>query len=68
MNFLRTRVRKKFTSSAHEDRDDAPDEQSGAEPGGHVELWTIPDGSHFPSVSGAFAEHVVDYLLDHPKP
>ena len=41
---------------------------SGCEPGGHVELWTIPDGSHFPSVSGAFAEHVVDYLLDHPKP
>jgi polyhydroxybutyrate depolymerase len=41
---------------------------SGCEPGGHVELWTIPDGSHVPSVSGAFAEQLVDFLLDHPKP
>jgi polyhydroxybutyrate depolymerase len=41
---------------------------SGCEPGGHVELWTIPDGGHVPSVSGAFAERVVDFLLDHPKP
>jgi polyhydroxybutyrate depolymerase len=41
---------------------------SGCEPGGDVELWTIPEGGHIPSVSGAFAERVVDFLLDHPKP
>jgi polyhydroxybutyrate depolymerase len=41
---------------------------TGCEPGGHVELWTIPDGSHVPSVSGAFADEVVGFLLDHPKP
>jgi polyhydroxybutyrate depolymerase len=41
---------------------------TGCEPGGHVELWTIPDGGHVPSLSGAFAEEVVDFLLDHPQP
>jgi polyhydroxybutyrate depolymerase len=38
------------------------------EPGGHVELWTIPDGGHFPNLAGAFAETLVDFLLAHPKP
>jgi polyhydroxybutyrate depolymerase len=41
---------------------------TGCEPGGHVELWTIPDGGHGPSVSLAFAEAVMDFLLAHPKP
>jgi polyhydroxybutyrate depolymerase len=41
---------------------------TGCEPGGHVELWTIPDGGHGPSISSAFAETVVDFLLDHSKP
>jgi polyhydroxybutyrate depolymerase len=40
---------------------------SGCEPGGHAELWSIPDGSHVPSLSGAFGETVIDFLLDHPK-
>jgi hypothetical protein len=40
---------------------------TGCEPGGHVELWTIPDGGHGPSIASAFAETVVDFLLDHPK-
>jgi polyhydroxybutyrate depolymerase len=33
-----------------------------------VELWTIEGGSHSPSLSPTFAEHVVDFLLAHPKP
>jgi polyhydroxybutyrate depolymerase len=41
---------------------------SGCEPGGAVELWTIPDGGHVPSVSGALADRIADFLLDHPKP
>jgi polyhydroxybutyrate depolymerase len=41
---------------------------TGCEPGGHVELWTIPDGGHVPSLSGAFGVEVLDFLLEHPKP
>lgn len=37
-------------------------------PGGHVELWSIPGGSHAPDLSPSFASEVIDFLLDHPKP
>jgi polyhydroxybutyrate depolymerase len=41
---------------------------SGCDPGGHVELWTIPDAGHFPELSLTFADSVVGFLLAHPKP
>ena len=41
---------------------------SHCDPGGHVELWTIPNGGHSPDLSGTFADTVVDFLLAHPKP
>jgi polyhydroxybutyrate depolymerase len=41
---------------------------NGCGPGGHVELWTIPGGSHVPNLSASFASAVIDFLLDHPKP
>jgi polyhydroxybutyrate depolymerase len=41
---------------------------SGCDPGGHVELWTIPGGGHVPDISTAFPEAVLDFLLAHPKP
>lgn len=41
---------------------------TGCDPGGHVELWTIPGGSHVPSLSDTFGEDVLDFLLAHPKP
>jgi polyhydroxybutyrate depolymerase len=37
-------------------------------PGGHVELWTIPGGSHVPNLSTSFAADVIDFLMAHPKP
>jgi polyhydroxybutyrate depolymerase len=40
----------------------------GCDPGGHVELWTIPRGSHVPNLSASFPSDVIDFLLDHPKP
>jgi polyhydroxybutyrate depolymerase len=36
--------------------------------GGNVELWTIEDGSHSPTLSSTFTEQVIDFLLAHPKP
>ena len=36
--------------------------------GGHVELWTIPNGAHSPELAAAFADEVLDLLLAHPKP
>ena len=44
------------------------DTASDCDPGGHVELWTIPNGGHGPDLSATFAELVVDFLLAHPKP
>lgn len=38
------------------------------DPGGHVELWTIPGGGHGPNLSSTFAMLVIDFLLAHPKP
>jgi polyhydroxybutyrate depolymerase len=40
----------------------------GCAAGGHVELWTIPGGSHVPNLSRSFPTDVIDFLLDHPKP
>ena len=33
-----------------------------------VQLWTIPDGGHMPTVWSSFADTVLGFLLDHPKP
>jgi len=38
------------------------------DPGGDVELWTIPNGGHSPDLSATFADSVLDFLLAHPKP
>lgn len=40
----------------------------GCEPGGAVELWTIASGAHSPAFSDSYAEQVVEWLFDHPKP
>jgi polyhydroxybutyrate depolymerase len=41
---------------------------AACDPGGHVELWTIPAGGHVPDLSSAFPGAVLDFLLAHPKP
>ena len=41
---------------------------TGCKPGGAVELWTIPGGSHVPTISSAFGAAVLDFLEAHPKP
>jgi polyhydroxybutyrate depolymerase len=41
---------------------------TGCKPGGAVELWTIPDGSHVPALSSAFGAAVLGFLEAHPKP
>lgn len=41
---------------------------SGCQPGGAVELWTIPGGGHVPTISSAFGGAVLDFLEAHPKP
>ena len=43
-------------------------EWSGCKSGATVQLWTIPDGSHVPAISPTFADSVMDFLVDHPKP
>ncbi len=35
--------------------------------GSTVQLWTIPNGHHGPSVTPAFADAVIQFLVDHPK-
>lgn len=40
----------------------------GCDPGGLAELWTIPEGSHVPSLSDTFSRQAIEWLLDHPKP
>jgi polyhydroxybutyrate depolymerase len=37
-------------------------------PGGAVELWTIPGGSHAPTISSSFPDAALDFLAAHPKP
>jgi polyhydroxybutyrate depolymerase len=41
---------------------------SGCRPGGAVELWTMMDGVHIPSLSMSFPEDVMDFFEAHPKP
>jgi polyhydroxybutyrate depolymerase len=43
-------------------------EWSGCKSGATVQLWTIPDGGHGPSISPSFADTALGFLLDHPKP
>lgn len=39
----------------------------GCNSGGSSELWTIDDGSHVPVISETFSQHIVEWLLAHPK-
>ena len=43
-------------------------EWSGCDAGATVQLWTIPNGSHGPELSPAFADALIGFLADHPKP
>jgi polyhydroxybutyrate depolymerase len=43
-------------------------EWSGCESEAAVQLWTIPFGSHAPTLSQAFPDAVMDFLVNHPKP
>ena len=43
-------------------------EWSGCTSGTTVQLWTIPNGAHSPSISPSFADTALGFLLDHPKP
>ena len=44
------------------------EEWSGCEGGSTVQLWTIPNASHSPALTPAFADAVIRFLDDHPKP
>ena len=44
------------------------EEWSGCESGATVQLWTIPRGRHDPALSPTFADSIMDFLVDHPKP
>ena len=39
----------------------------GCNSGGSSELWTIEEGSHVPVISETFSQHIVEWLLAHPK-
>jgi polyhydroxybutyrate depolymerase len=41
---------------------------SDCDPGGHAELWTVPDAPHIPAITTDFTAQVVEFLLAHPKP
>jgi polyhydroxybutyrate depolymerase len=43
------------------------EEWSGCDAGATVQLWTIPNGAHDPSITSAFAASVIRFLADHPK-
>ncbi len=43
-------------------------EWSGCEAGSTVQLWTIPNGNHVPALTPAFADAVIRFLVEHPKP
>lgn len=43
-------------------------EWSSCKSGAAVQLWTILGGGHEPVISGSFADSVMDFLVDHPKP
>ena len=40
---------------------------SGCAANAAVQLWTIPGGTHVPSLTPAFADALVQFLVDHPK-
>ena len=42
-------------------------EWPGCDAGATVQLWTIPDGRHDPSITSAFADSVIRFLGEHPK-
>jgi len=42
--------------------------ESGCQPGGAAELWTIEGGTHVPKLGLPFSQGIVDWLLAHPKP
>lgn len=39
----------------------------GCTSGATVQLWTIPDGGHAPTIASSFADTILAFLLDHPK-
>ncbi len=41
---------------------------TGCEPGGSSQLWTIPGGPHSPALTPEFGRLVVEFLLAHPRP
>jgi polyhydroxybutyrate depolymerase len=41
---------------------------TGCDPGGHVEVWTIPDGRHIPDLSTDVPVTVSEFLLAHSRP
>ena len=41
---------------------------SGCEAGSAVELWTIPMGGHAPDLAPGFADALITFLAEHPKP
>ncbi len=43
-------------------------EWPGCKSGATVQLWTIPKGGHAPTITASFADSVMDFLVDHPKP
>jgi polyhydroxybutyrate depolymerase len=44
------------------------EEWAGCDAGSSVQLWTIPNGRHDPSITSAFADSVMQFLAEHPKP
>ena len=40
----------------------------GCRPGGHTELWSMDGASHVPTFTADAPDHIVDFLLAHPKP
>jgi polyhydroxybutyrate depolymerase len=40
---------------------------AGCRNGAAVELWTMPEGVHAPTISNAFPDAALDFLLAHPK-
>jgi len=44
------------------------EEWSGCDAGTTVQLWTIPNGTHEPALTTAFAGSVIRFLDEHPKP
>ncbi len=43
-------------------------EWSGCDAGASVQLWTIPNDTHVPALTPAFADAVIRFLVEHPKP